>query len=117
MNLPLQRLSRRDLFAAAGAALGGRLVPARFGDVGRVPHLAPHHPPKARAIIHLFMAGAPSPIDLFDDKPMLRRHDGQPVPEELLAGQRFAFLKGRPNLLGSPFSFRRHGDCGAEISE
>ncbi|HEX5054387.1 MAG TPA: DUF1501 domain-containing protein [Planctomycetota bacterium] len=113
MNGAFDALSRRDLLAAAGAALGGRLVPAAGGEASRGPHFAP----RARAIIQLFMAGAPSSLDLFDDKPMLRRHDGQPVPEQLLAGQRFAFLKGRPDLLASPFSFARHGDSGAEISE
>ena len=114
MNPIAHPLSRRDLLAGlplAGAAALAARAPA--ADPAR----RPHHAPRARAVIQLFMAGAPSSLDLFDDKPLLRRHDGQPVPEELLRGQRFAFLKGRPNLLGSPFRFARHGQSGAELSE
>jgi hypothetical protein len=48
---------------------------------------------------------------------VLQRHDGKPVPAELIAGQRFAFLKGTPHLLGSPFAFARRGQCGAPVSE
>ncbi len=62
------------------------------------------------------MAGAPSQLDLFDHKPMLNRYDGQPVPAELVKGERFAFIQGTPMLLGSPHSFARHGESGAEVS-
>ncbi|HIE69279.1 MAG TPA: DUF1501 domain-containing protein, partial [Planctomycetes bacterium] len=85
----------------------------RLGESGG----GPHHVPRAKRIVQLFMAGAPSSLDLFDDKPVLRKHDGEPVPKELLKGQRFAFLKGIPNLLGSPYSFRNYGESKAEISE
>src|SRR5262249_30629734 len=47
----------------------------------------------------------------------LQKHHGQPVPADLIAGQRFAFLRGRPSLLGSPFRFARHGRSGMEMSE
>jgi hypothetical protein len=73
--------------------------------------------PKAKRVIYLFMAGAPSQIDLFDPKPALVQHDGQDIPEEFVKGERFAFIKGRPKLLGSPFQFQKHGRSGAEISE
>ena len=63
------------------------------------------------------MAGAPSQLDLFDHKPALTKHDGQDIPEEFIKGERFAFIKGTPKLLGSPFQFKRHGQSGAEISE
>ena len=63
------------------------------------------------------MAGAPSQLDLFDPKPALTKHDGQAVPEEFVKGERFAFIKGTPKLLASPFTFRQHGQSGAEISE
>ncbi|MCR9246691.1 MAG: DUF1501 domain-containing protein [bacterium] len=94
----------RSTSLATATATGGR-------DHGR------HHAPRAKHVIQLFMAGAPSSIDLFDDKPMLRKHDGELVPESLIADQRFAFLKGRPKLLGSPYRFRQHGDSGALVSE
>ncbi len=70
-----------------------------------------------KRVIYLFMAGAPSQIDLFDPKPALTKHDGQDIPEELIKGERFAFIKGTPKLLASPFQFKKHGQSGAEISE
>ena len=76
-----------------------------------------HHAPRAKRVIWLFMAGAPSQLDLFEPKPMLTRHHGQPVPQELIAGQRFAFLKGTPRLLASPYRFAPRGQCGAPVSE
>jgi hypothetical protein len=75
-----------------------------------------HHKPRAKHVIFLFMCGAPSQVDLFDDKPKLRELDGKPVPEELIKGERFAFIKGIPNLLGSPYEFKSHGKSGARIS-
>ena len=59
------------------------------------------------------MAGAPSQLDLFDHKPELTKYDGQAIPEEFIKGERFAFIKGTPKLLGSPFTFRQHGQSGA----
>jgi hypothetical protein len=82
---------------------------------GAVPGM-PHHQPKAKNIIYLFMAGAPSQLDLFDFKPALNRLDGQPCPEDLIKGERFAFIKGTPKLLGSPHRFAKHGESGAELS-
>jgi hypothetical protein len=75
------------------------------------------HAPRSKRVIWLTMAGAPSQLDLFEPKPMLQRYSGQPVPASYLAGQRFAFLKGTPNLLGSPFTFAPRGACGAPVSE
>ncbi len=98
-SLGLASLMNEKLFAQAGA------------------HVAkPHHKPKAKNIIFLFMAGAPSQLDLFDYKPALNRMDGQPCPEELIKGERFAFIKGVPKLLGSPHKFARYGQSGAELS-
>ncbi|HEX6810770.1 MAG TPA: DUF1501 domain-containing protein [Planctomycetota bacterium] len=77
----------------------------------------PHFTPRAKNVIWLSMAGAPSQLDLFEPKPALDRHDGKPVPQELIAGQRFAFLKGTPHLLASPYSFALRGQCGAPVSE
>jgi hypothetical protein len=63
------------------------------------------------------MAGAPSQVDLFDEKPKLRQYDGQPVPEEFIKGERFAFILGTPKLLGSPYSFKKCGRSAAAISD
>jgi hypothetical protein len=112
--------TRRDVLSAAGAALGASLA-QRAGATSRAPTSAsagaPHHAPRAKRVVQLFMAGAPSNLDLFDDKPALRRYDGKPVPERLLQGQRFAFLKGVPNLMASPYRFARYGDSAAQLSE
>ena len=79
--------------------------------------MAPRIAPKAKQVIFLFMAGAPSQLDLFDNKPALRKYDGQEIPAEIVKGERFAFIKGTPKLLGSPYEFRRHGQSGHEISD
>lgn len=78
---------------------------------------APHHAPKAKSVIYLHMAGGPSQLELFDPKPALQKHDGADCPEHLLEGKRFAFIKGVPQLLGTPYEFRRAGQAGAWISE
>src|SRR5262245_16067040 len=79
---------------------------------------APHFAPKATRVIYLFMAGAPTQLDLFDFKPALQEHNGQEIPAEFIPkGERFAFIKGTPRLLGSPFAFAKHGRSGAELSE
>jgi hypothetical protein len=76
-----------------------------------------HFTPKAKNVIYLHMSGAPPQHDLFDYKPKLNELHMKPCPEELLKNQRFAFIKGRPNLLGSPYKFHRHGQSGAWVSE
>ncbi|ADV60906.1 protein of unknown function DUF1501 [Isosphaera pallida ATCC 43644] len=78
---------------------------------------APHSPPKAKRVVFLFMAGAPSHLELFDYKPELARLDGSLPPAELLEGYRAAFINPNSRLLGPRFKFARHGQCGAEISE
>lgn len=112
-ELPNLRPTRRQFLSLAGLApiALSSLLP-RAGD-SRGPHFAP----RAKRVIWLFMAGAPSQLDLFEPKPVLQRHDGKLVPEDLINGQRFAFLKGTPRLLGSPFRFARRGQCGAPVSE
>jgi hypothetical protein len=77
----------------------------------------PQYPAKAKSVIYLFMAGAPSHLELFDYKPQLAKFDGQLPPAELLKGYRAAFINPNSNLLGPRFKFRQHGQCGAELSE
>ena len=77
----------------------------------------PHFKPRAKRMIYLHMAGGPSHVDLFDHKPMLTKLHGQLCPEEFFKGKRFAFIKKRPKLLGTPFRFGRHGESGAEICQ
>ncbi len=78
---------------------------------------APHFEPKARAVIHLFMAGAPSQLELFDYKPALAEFEGKPLPPSVIGGQRYAFIRPDAAVLGPRFKFRKEGQCAAEISE
>lgn len=71
--------------------------------------------PKAKHVIYLQQVGGPPHIDLFDYKPELEKRNGQPTPESLIKGERFAFIKGRPMLQESPFKFREYGKCGAVL--
>ena len=77
----------------------------------------PHFAPKAKRVIYLFMAGAPSHLELFDNKPELAKWDGKLPPPELIKNYRAAFINPNSTLLGPKFKFARHGDCGAELSE
>ncbi|MCP4885862.1 MAG: DUF1501 domain-containing protein, partial [Planctomycetaceae bacterium] len=77
-----------------------------------------HHPPRAKRVIFLFMAGGPSHVDLFDPKPLLNKLEGQKIPAELLKDhQAFALIRGMPELKGSPYQFKPHGESGTIISE
>jgi hypothetical protein len=77
----------------------------------------PHFPGKAKRIIHLFMAGAPSQLDLFDHKPELAKLEGKPLPPSVIGGQRYAFIRPDAAVLGPQFKFAKHGQSGAELSE
>jgi hypothetical protein len=77
----------------------------------------PHFTPKAKRVIHLFMAGAPSQLELFDNKPELARLEGKPLPPSVIGGQRYAFIRPDAAVLGPRFKFARHGKSGAELSE
>ena len=87
---------------------------------GAVNPMLPQHPPlkaKAKSIIYLHMSGAPPTLDLFDWKPKLVDLHLKPCPEELLKGERFAFIKGTPKICGTPYKFSQQGQNGAWVSE
>src|SRR6187455_3260002 len=65
----------------------------------------------------MFMAGAPSQLELFDPKPELARLEGKPIPPSVIMGQRYAFIRPDAAVLGPRFKFARHGQCGAVLSE
>lgn len=119
----LKNLSRRQFFSDCGVGVGkialasllcgGRAVGA---DPAMRPHVT-HSAPRAKRVIYLFMAGAPSQIDLFDRKPVLERYDGEAVPDSIVKDQRYAFIQRDASLMASPFSFKKHGESGAEFSE
>ena len=77
----------------------------------------PHYPPKAKNVIFLFMAGAPSHLELFDYKPQLAKFDGTLPPAELLKGYRAAFINPNSTLLGPKFKFAKYGKNSADLSE
>ena len=78
---------------------------------------APHFPGKAKRVIYIFQAGAPSHLELFDNKPELTKRNGQLPPAELLKGYRAAFINPNSALLGPKFPFAKHGKCEMELSE
>ena len=73
--------------------------------------------PKAKRVIYLHMAGAPSQLEMFDYKPELEKLDGKPCPPSLLAGKRFAFIQGTPEMLAARANFQQHGQSGAWVSD
>jgi uncharacterized protein (DUF1501 family) len=119
-NDALRDLTRRHFFQTAGFGLGSIALSSLFAQdqvsLNPMAPKRPHFAPKARNIIYLFMMGAPSQLDLFDEKPKLRQYNNQPVPADVVKGERFAFIKGVPKLLGSPYEFKRHGQSGATVS-
>src|SRR5512145_1971892 len=124
-------IARRHFFRDCGygigkAALASLLAGSASGQTAGVNPAArqdpfapknPHFPGKAKAVIHLFMAGAPSQLDLFDYKPELAKLEGKPIPPEVIKGQRYAFIRPDAAVLGPRFKFAKHGTCGAELSE
>src|SRR5436190_7591104 len=77
----------------------------------------PHFKPRAKNVIFLFMAGAPSQLDLFDPKPAMQKLHGQPVPESFLRGLKDSLIKGSARVMASPRKFARHGQCGMDFSD
>src|SRR6185437_8536258 len=121
-----KQVTRRWFFKQCGVGLGaialGELLTAEQSKSSVLPAnpLAPR-PPHFRAtanrVIHLFMAGAPSQLVLFDYKPKLAELAGTPLPPSVIGGQRYAFIRPDAAVLGPQFKFARYGQCGAELSE
>ena len=101
------------LGATAMAGLSGQNLFAKSLSGNPLPHFAP----KAKHVIFLHMAGAPSQLELFDYKPVLNQLNGKDCPPSLMEGKQFAFLKGIPKMLGSQAQFQQHGQSGAYVSD
>ncbi|MEI8383722.1 MAG: DUF1501 domain-containing protein [Planctomycetota bacterium] len=120
--------TRRQFFGQSGIGLGTIALQALLQEESRAagvqidpahamaPRKAPFTP-RAKRVIYLFMAGGPSQLELFEDKPKLRELTGQAPPPSLLSGKRFAFLKGNETLLGSQRKFDLYGECRMPLSE
>ena len=118
---PSGRCSRRDLLARTGLGLGALglsgllsdegLLAAAGDAAGPLHQRQPHFPARATRVVHFFLNGGPSHIDTFDPKPLLARHAGQPLPFSLATERKTG------GALPSPFTFRRYGESGLEVSE
>jgi len=100
---------------AAAGLLSGQL--ARSAESNPLAPRKPHFAPTAKRVIHLFMAGAPSHLDLFDYKPKLAEYEGKSIPPEVIGGQRYAFIRPDAAAMGPRFKFAKHGQSGAEIAD
>jgi hypothetical protein len=102
---------------ALGSMLANKAAAAGPGVADPLAPRQPHFAPRAKSVIFLFMAGAPSQLELFDHKPTLAKYNGQPVPKDVLGGQTYAFIKPDSAIYAPEFTFARHGRSGAWISE
>jgi Protein of unknown function (DUF1501) len=128
-NADPRQVSRRWFLEQCGVGLGsialGQLLqaegyaaaPTKSAGVNPLAPKAPHHAAKAKRVLFLFMAGAPSHLELFDYKPHLAKFDGTLPPPDLLKGYRAAFINPSSKLLGPKFKFAQHGQSGIELSE
>ncbi len=112
--------SRRELFNGVSSGLASIALGALLSGETLATSKSKQqfqYPARAKNIIYIHLVGAPSQLDLYVDKPLLKKHHGQLAPKEFIEGKRFAFLRGHPKLLGSPFKFERHGESGMPFSK
>jgi hypothetical protein len=117
--------NRRLFLRSSALGLGGLALSHLLGrDAAAAPSGGaldkPHHRPKAKRVIYLFMAGGPSHLDLFDPKPKLTELNGQDLPASVRMGQRLTGMSAHQATLplaGSIFKFSKHGKCQAPVSE
>src|SRR5262245_1140787 len=113
-------VTRRWFFQQCGVGLGAIALGQLLGPSGSAAHIGvnplaarrPNVAANAQRVIYLFMAGAPSHLEMFDNKPELAKWDGKLPPAELLKGYRAAFISPSATLLGPKFKFARHGKSG-----
>ncbi len=122
--------TRRQFLTQSGFSLGAIALNQLLSDQAQAATLprigsgammpAFHHAPKAKRVIYLFQAGAPSQMDLLDYKPLLNEKHGTELPDEVRQGQRLTSMSGNQSslpLVGSPFKFQQHGESGVWMSE
>jgi hypothetical protein len=117
MNPLFARQPRRAFLERTAGGLGALALAQLLGParaLGSSPAKAGHYRPRAKAVISLFQHGGPSQMDLFDSKPALNKWSGKPYPGGNLEVH---FDKQAGNVLGAPYEFRPHGQCGMELSE
>jgi len=119
--------TRRHFLKQCATGLGGVALGSLWGcspsrpepqaKIDNIVQGLAHFAPKAKRVIFLHMAGAPSQLELFDYKPELERLNGKDCPASLLEGKNFAFISGVPKMLGPQATFQQHGQSGAWISD
>src|SRR4051812_25608068 len=122
-----QCVTRRHFLQAGGLGLGAMAFHALLSRDGHAAPdsaaespLSPRPPmiaPRAKRVIYLHMAGSPSQLELFDDKPDLQKLHMKDAPKSFLEGKRFAFIRGVPKILAGQFRFAPQGQSGQWISE
>ena len=130
MTEPIQQfeseIQRRQFLGLSGInigsmALGGLLASDSqcfaATESGLVAPQRPHFAPRAKNVIFLFMAGAPSQLDLFEPKPEMKRLHGDPVPASFLEGLDDALIRGSAKVFASPREFNQYGDSGMHFSD
>jgi hypothetical protein len=125
MMSPPTSIARRYFLRDCGVGLGkiaaaGLLtssLPSAAVAASSLTPRAPHFKPTAKAVIHLFMAGAPSQLELFTPKPELTRLEGKPLPPSIIGNQRYAFIRPDAAVMGGRFKFAKYGQSAAELSE
>ncbi len=109
--------TRRHFLRDCGVGVGSVALASLLANEASAAVRKPHFAPKAKAVIFLFMAGGPSQLDLFSPKPVLNELNGKPIPDSFIEGKRFAFLKGKPTVLGCQRKFEKAGQCGMDIGD
>jgi hypothetical protein len=110
-------IARRWFMKDCGVGLGALALGGLAQAADPLAPKQPHFKAKAKKVIFLFMAGAPSHLEMFDNKPQLAKFDGTLPPADLLKGYRAAFINPNSKLLGPKFKFAKYGQSGAELSE
>jgi hypothetical protein len=124
-DLPsLHAITRRQFLGTGSLGLGalalgelGVAAPLLDGQVDPVAVRSPHFTGRAKSVIYVHLAGSPSQLELYDHKPELARLHGTPCPDEYLKGERFAFIKGHPELLRPLHGFGKRGQSGMELGD
>jgi hypothetical protein len=129
LHAELKHQTRRHFLAKCGLGLGAMWFAGASGKIfgasatlqkdpaNPLAPASPHFTPKAKRVIYLHMAGAPSQHELFDYKPELLKLNGKECPKEFLEGKQFAFIQGTPRMLGPQFDFKQYGGSGAWVSD
>jgi uncharacterized protein (DUF1501 family) len=111
-----QPVTRRHFFGECGYGVGKLALAGLLTNAFSKPQ-GTHFASKAKRVIHLMQAGAPSHLELFDNKPKLKELEGKPLPPSVIGNQRYAFIQRDAAVLGPRFPFARHGQSGAELSD